>query len=1499
MHSCYQTKGAFKHVEVDCDCETFIATGVTRRTFLEILLLYFLIPYTFIRRRIKKPPKDGYVSYFCSVTSYLAINSILVGIGISRVVLFRWNFRQTRFAKKNTRSDLFCATSKNVDEQPILFDTDGITFLVDNCANTHVCNDKKLFCNLSSTATASLNTTNGSSEANLQSGRIKISWADDDNIEHEYNLDDVIYKPDSPFNILSVARLGGHFGRNDSPPTGDDEGTWVRSSASFTTFSWDHKRHTRTIYHSVDGLPELPVNVGTSVFDSFCSGLKRFYCDKINLSFATVIDYEDDELETDSSKPDEEISLTYQPGSDVYYKSGDGENKVAKYLATRENEGAETHLIRFEDGRETTTTSSHIQFLEQPDLTNIPVDPESYTDEVQEGLTSEQIQEIARPTTLSPLQQELLFWHNRLGHLPFHRLIKLAQQGIIPRRLAALKDKPPVCVSCLFGKAHKRPWRNKSKQSNPIRSKDQTKPGDCVSTDQIVSAQPGLVPQMSGFLTSDRIWGVTVFVDHATDWTYGHLMRNLSLDETLLAKRAFEKLLARGNHTVKRYHADNGRYADKGFLDSVNECNQVITFCGVGAHHQNGVVERRIRVITETSRTLLLHAQRHWPEYVDTMLWPFAVKVAIERLNCLQMDLDGITPNAKMFNTQQMRMNVGDYHVFGCPVFVLDSKLQSQSIGLPKWEPRSRVGVYLGHSPMHAGSVALVMNPKTGHVSPQYHVVFDDTFSTVSHMREGTIPSNWNEMCKNATECATDEEFDLAHTWFRDNNKQPMGAKLTDPFVVVSDQSGDKKTSASEGEANTPNLGKDGEGANVVAADSNIESTARPKTVSFADEQKTDAVTTSTASAALPKERATEMMPKMINLSESGLRRSERLRALREKKKQEAEHPPKNKSAFATQKVLGLFSVLSTVCLTMTSPTIRLHEDATTYDKLVNRFHEANELFDGSMNVLNCTVLATESNENYTYSQMIQQDDKGDFITAMGTEVTAHEDRNHWTMVQRSTMPVGTKTIRAIWSFKRKRFPDGRLNKHKARLCAHGGMQKWGENYWETYSPVVNMLSVRLLLAIAHIHGLDSKAIDFVLAFPQADLDIDVWMELPEGMVPLGDEASSKRYVLKLNKSLYGLKQASHNWYEKLKKALIDRGFRPSQIDPCIFMKDGMIMLVYVDDCIIISDSIARIDVLIHSLMNGPEKFVLTDEGTLDKFLGINISKLDDGRYEFTQPFLIDRIIKFINTEYPTELTGRESLTPVGKPLLHKDLEGKPRKYKWNFRTAVGMIGYLQQSTRPEISMASHQCARFVNQPMRSHERAIIRIVRYLNNTKDKGIIFEPDPELGLECFVDADFAGGWCQADADNPENVMSRTGFVIRYAGCPIGWCSKLQTEIALSTAEAEYIALSQALREVIPLMTLLQELNEIFPLYISKPDFFCKVFEDNQSCIAMTESTKFTPRTKHIALKYHHFKSYVDSKRIRIEYIRSEDQLADIFTKPIMDGQFFVLRYKLCGW
>ncbi len=145
-------------------------------------------------------------------------------------------------------------------------------------------------------------------------------------------------------------------------------------------------------------------------------------------------------------------------------------------------------------------------------------------------------------------------------------------------------------------------------------------------------------------------------------------------------------------------------------------------------------------MVTETAQTLLLHAQHHWPECVDTMLWPFAVKAAIDCLNNLQIDLDGHTPSSKFFGTTNKSINVDDYHVFGCPVYILNSRLQSGTISPPKWEPCSRIGVYLGHSPIHAGSVALVLNPQTGHVSPQFHIVFDDNFTTVSHMRDETIP---------------------------------------------------------------------------------------------------------------------------------------------------------------------------------------------------------------------------------------------------------------------------------------------------------------------------------------------------------------------------------------------------------------------------------------------------------------------------------------------------------------------------------------------------------------------------------------------------------------------------------------------------------------------------------------------------------------------------------------------------------------------------------------
>jgi hypothetical protein len=202
-------------------------------------------------------------------------------------------------------------------------------------------------------------------------------------------------------------------------------------------------------------------------------------------------------------------------------------------------------------------------------------------------------------------------------------------------------------------------------------------------------------------------------------------------------------------------------------------------------------------MLTLATRTLLLHGIRMWPQMIDTMFWPFAFKAAAEGHNQLSLTADGTTPLSILHNIPIENIPVKTFHTLFCPVYVLDSRAQNAGgLGPPKWEPRSQIGVYLGHSPFHAGSVALVFNPKTGRVSPQYHVVFDDTFSTIPYMDAGTVPPHREDLLKHSSEKATDEDFSLAEDWMDsiekvpgDQPNVPAGSRITDPFAVVTKDS--------------------------------------------------------------------------------------------------------------------------------------------------------------------------------------------------------------------------------------------------------------------------------------------------------------------------------------------------------------------------------------------------------------------------------------------------------------------------------------------------------------------------------------------------------------------------------------------------------------------------------------------------------------------------------------------------------------------------------------
>ena len=227
------------------------------------------------------------------------------------------------------------------------------------------------------------------------------------------------------------------------------------------------------------------------------------------------------------------------------------------------------------------------------------------------------------------------------------------------------------------------------------------------------------------------------------------------------------------------------------------------------------------------------------------------------------------------------------------------------------------------------------------------------------------------------------------------------------------------------------------------------------------------------------------------------------------------------------------------------------------------------------------------------------------------------------------------------------------------------------------------------------------------------------------------------------------------------------------------------------------------------------------------------------------------------------------------------------------------MLNWLTRSTRPDIGFAVSQAARFMAFPKRTHEAAVIRICEYLRDTKDEGLFLKPD-NSGFKVWADADFSGGFDRSNPDDSSTAKSRSAYHIMFNGCVIYSYSKLQTEVALSTTEAEYICLSQSLRTAIVLIRFFTEIaKRIKAFRYTKPKFCCKAFEDNNGAMTLAGAPTMKPRTKHINLKYHHFKTAVNKGMITLEKVATEEQIADIGTKPLEPKVFEYLRKKLVGW
>jgi hypothetical protein len=333
---------------------------------------------------------------------------------------------------------------------------------------------------------------------------------------------------------------------------------------------------------------------------------------------------------------------------------------------------------------------------------------------------------------------------------------------------------------------------------------------------------------------------------------------------------------------------------------------------------------------------------------------------------------------------------------------------------------------------------------------------------------------------------------------------------------------------------------------------------------------------------------------------------------------------------------------------------------------------------------------------------------------------------------------------------------------------------------------------------------------------------------------------------------------------------------------------------VYVDDCLFFGPDEKKIEDFIKELQD--DGMSLTREDDAFHFLGVEVVTHKDGKVELLQKGLIEKVLKTLKME-----NAHAKRTPASPVPLGTDADGEPLNEEWSYPSVVGMLLYLSSNSRPDIQFAVHQCARFTHSPRKSHGEAIKRIARYLAGTKDRGLTFSSDPNVKLDCYVDADFAGLWKHEDDQDPVCVKSRTGYVFTLAGCPVSWSSKLQTEISLSTLEAEYIALSTAMREFLPMRRLLQEIGGKMNLKLEEKGLLhSTIFEDNNGALALATAPKLTPRTKHIAIKYHFFKDHIGKEKgIRIVKIESAYQKADIFSKGLPPEDFEQIRGLLMGW
>lgn len=514
--------------------------------------------------------------------------------------------------------------------------------------------------------------------------------------------------------------------------------------------------------------------------------------------------------------------------------------------------------------------------------------------------------------------------------------------------------------------------------------------------------------------------------------------------------------------------------------------------------------------------------------------------------------------------------------------------------------------------------------------------------------------------------------------------------------------------------------------------------------------------------------------------------------------------------------------------------------------------------------------VSMERADDPTLEEALASDEVDSWLTAIKAEI---ESLYQMGVVEECKyLPSGRKAIKCKWVLRRKRDEKGHVAKHKARLVAKGFSQIPGQDFTYTFAPVAKWDSIRLVLALAAMHNWELHHIDVKTAFLNGELEEELYIEKPE---------IAGKGIWKLAKSLYGLRQASRQWYMKIHQAYTEMGYTRCESDWSVYWRRTntqlSILVMSVDDILIAANSISERDKVIKEIK---ERFQISDLGEIRWLLGCRITrnrtkreiKVDQEQYAEAILTCFNDLKNLNGSNSPIDPSRRP--TEEMRPKSAEEVAEAAKKPYSQYRELVGKLMYLVTCTRPDLAFATRELAKYMSDYGVGHYNVAKRVCRYLTKTKDLGITFRGQIRDDGICnptfraFSDSDWAGA---------EGRKSVSGYFMELANGPIAWSSKQQAVVALSSCEAEYLATTHAAKQLIWTRSILFELG--FPQN-DATILYC----DNRGTICCTHDPQQHSAMKHIDIRIHFIRDCVSRGYIDVHHIPGIDNYADLCTKAL---------------